>query len=250
MSELKRSKFSQILAGILVNSIYEMKNYPVVLISTVISPLSLLAVVTFVSKGSLLGTAILGGLIMNFFSSGIAMSSDLSHLKNDFKLQDMVVSSPTSSRVYMGGMAAAEVVYSIPSIAILIVLADIYIRPTLTQAGIITVVLLVMFAMSAALGFMLSTISSDVVQSYAFTRLLSLLFTTLPPVYYPITYIPAEFRYLAYLSPTTYAAGIMQEATNYLIVPSIVTILDWVILLGVSAVVLFIAVKKTRWKEI
>ena len=78
--------------------IYEMKNYPVVLISTVISPLSLLAVVTFVSNGNLFGTAIEGGLIMTFFSSGIALQSDLSHLKNDFKLQDMVVSSPTSSR--------------------------------------------------------------------------------------------------------------------------------------------------------
>lgn len=247
---MKRSKFSQILAGILVNAIYEMKNYPVVLISTVISPLSLLAVVTFVSKGSLLGAAILGGLIMNFFSSGIAMSSDLSHLKNDFKLQDMVVSSPTSSRIYMGGMAVAEIVYSIPSIAILAVLSAVYIHPSLTQAAIIIVVLLIMFAMSAALGFMLSTISSDVVQSYAFTRLLSLLFTTLPPVYYPITYIPAPLRYLAYLSPTTYAAGIVQAATGYLSVSTAATVLNWVILIGVSVIVLFIAVKKTRWKEI
>ena len=86
-----------------MNAVYEMKNYPVVLISTVISPLSLLAVVTFVSKGALFGTAIEGGLIMTFFSSGIAHPIDLSHLKNDFKLQDMVVSSPTSSRLYMGG---------------------------------------------------------------------------------------------------------------------------------------------------
>ena len=36
----KRNKFSQILAGVLVNSIYEMKNYPIVLINTVL-PLSL-----------------------------------------------------------------------------------------------------------------------------------------------------------------------------------------------------------------
>lgn len=94
---MKRSRLSQILAGVLVNAIYEMKNYPVVTISTVISPLSLLAVITFVSGGALLGTAILGGLIMIFFSSGIALQSDLSHLKNDFKLQDMIVSSPTSA---------------------------------------------------------------------------------------------------------------------------------------------------------
>ena len=75
---------------------------------------------------------------------------------------------------------------------------------------------MLMFAISVAIGFMLSTFSSDVVQSYAFSRLLSLLFATLPPVYYPITYVPAPFNYLAYLSPTTYAAEIMHSATGYL----------------------------------
>ena len=67
---MKRSKFSQILAGILVNAIYEMVNYPVVLLSAVIAPFSILIVITFVSHGTLFGTAIEGGLIMTFFSSG------------------------------------------------------------------------------------------------------------------------------------------------------------------------------------
>ena len=136
---------------------------------------------------------------MIFFSSGIALQSDLSHLKNDFKLQDMIVSSPTNAKVYMAGMAVAEIVYSLPGIVILIALAAIYLQPSLLQIVILTVVLLLMFAISIAIGFMLSTISNDVVQSYAFSRLLSLLFATLPPVYYPITLVPIPFNYLAYL---------------------------------------------------
>ncbi len=102
---------------------------------------------------ALFGTAIEGGLIMIFFSSGIALQSDLSHLKNDFKLQDMVVSSPTSSRLYMGGMALAEIVYSIPGLVILIALAGIYLHPSLLQIAILSIVLLLMFAISVALGF-------------------------------------------------------------------------------------------------
>jgi ABC-2 type transport system permease protein len=247
---MKRSKLSQILAGVLVNAIYEMKNYPIVLISTIISPLSLLLVITFVSSGALFGTAIEGGLIMIFFSSGIALQSDLSHLKNDFKLQDMIVSSPTSSRLYMGGMALAEIVYSVPALVILIVLAGIYLHPSLLQIAILSIVLLLMFAVSVAIGFMLSTFSSDVVQSYAFSRLLSLLFATLPPVYYPITYVPSPFNYLAYLSPTTYAAEIMHSATGYLNISTNMLILDWVVLLVVCAVILFIAIRKTRWREV
>jgi ABC-2 type transport system permease protein len=227
-----------------------MKNYPIVLLSTVISPLSLLLVITFVTNGNLFGTAIEGGLIMVFFSSGIALQSDLSHLKNDFKLQDMIVSSPTSSRLYMIGMALAEIVYSIPALAILVVLAGIYLHPSLVQIAILSIVLLLMFAISVFIGFMLSTFSSDVVQSYAFSRLLSLLFTTLPPVYYPITYVPESFRYIAYLSPTTYAAEIMHSATGYLNIPVSMVIFDWIVLLLVCAIILFIAVKKTRWKDV
>src|SRR5271169_900747 len=216
-----------------------MINYPIVLLSAVIAPFSILIVITFVSHGSLFGTAIEGGLIMIFFSSGIALQSDLSHLKNDFKLQDMVVSSPTNSRLYMGGMALAEIVYSIPGLVILIALAGIYLHPSFLQIVILSVVLLLMFAISVALGFMLSTFSSDVVQSYAFSRLLSLLFATLPPVYYPITYVPSPYNYLAYLSPTTYAAEIMHSATGYLKISTNMVILDWVILLVVCAVILF-----------
>jgi ABC-2 type transport system permease protein len=248
--KMKRSRLSQILAGVLVNAIYEMKNYPVVTISTVISPLSLLAVITFVSGGALLGTAILGGLIMIFFSSGIALQSDLSHLKNDFKLQDMIVSSPTSAKMYMGGMALAEIVYSIPGIAILVVLVAIYLQPSLIQIAILTTVLALMFAISVAIGFMLSTFSSDVVQSYAFSRLLSLLFATLPPVYYPITLVPYPLNYLAYLSPTTYAAELMHSTMGYLELSTARIVLDWVVLLGVCAVILFVAVKKTRWRDV
>jgi len=227
-----------------------MKNYPIVLISSVISPFSILILVTFVSNGNLFGTAIEGGLIMTFFSSGIALQSDLSHLKNDFKLQDMIVSSPTSSRLYMGGMTLAEIVYSIPSLVILIVLAGIYLNPSITQTAILSIVLLLMFAISVAIGFMLSTFSSDVVQSYAFSRLLSLLFATLPPVYYPISYVPLPYRYIAYLSPTTYAAEIMHSATGYLKIPISLVVFDWIVLLTVCFLILFIAIKKTRWKDV
>src|SRR5208337_4578267 len=227
-----------------------MVNYPIVLISAVIAPFSILIVITFVSHGSLFGTAIEGGLIMTFFSSGISLQSDLSHLKNDFKLQDMIVSSPTSSRLYMAGMTLAEIVYSIPSLAILIVLAGIYLHPSLLQIAILSIALLLMFAISVALGFMLSTFSNDVVQSYAFSRLLSLLFSTLPPVYYPISYIPSPYRYLAYLSPTTYAAEIMHSATGYLKISTNMLIFDWVVLSAVCAIILFMAIKKTRWKDV
>jgi ABC-2 type transport system permease protein len=246
----KRSRSSQILAAILVNSVYEMRNYPIVLINTVLSPLSFLLVIVFVSHGSLIGEAVEGGFIMSMFSAGVALQADLSHLKNDFKLQDMVVSSPTNWMTYMLGMALSEIVYSFPALVVLSVLA--YYFMELSTTGILALigVLLLMFMTSVAIGFTLSTFSSDIVQSFAFSRLISTLFSTIPPVYYPITYIPLPYRYLAYLSPTTYAAELAQNAAGYLHLSSAALALDWAILLAVTVALLIVARSKARWREV
>jgi len=249
-STLKRSKLSEILAAILVNALYEMRNYPIVLINTVLSPLSFLVLIVFVSRGSLVGVAVEGAFIMSMFSSGMSLQTDLSHLKNDFKLQDMVVSSPTTWSTYMIGVAISEIVYSIPALSVLAVLA--YYFLALTAVGILefVAILLLMFFASMAVGYTLSTFSSDIVQSFAFLRLLSTLFSTIPPVYYPITYIPLPFRYLAYLSPTTYAAEIAQNAAGYLPLTLSMVALAWGVLLSVTVALFIIARSKARWREV
>ena len=246
----QRSIFSQILAGIMVNSVYEMRNFPIVLINTVLSPLSFLLVIVFVSHGVLLGEAILGGFIMSMFSAGAGLQGDLSHLKNDFKLQDMVVSSPTTWQMYMFGMALSEIVYSLPALVVLVVLAYYFMNLPTLGVLIFVGVLLLMFLTSIAIGFTLSTFSTDIVQSFAFSRLISTLFSTIPPVYYPITYIPLPYRYIAYLSPTTYAAELAQNAAGYLPLPFIATVVDWAVLLIVTAVLFVVAATKARWREI
>ena len=234
----------------LVNSIYEMKNYPVVLLNTVLSPLSFLLLIYFVSGGRLIGDAIEGGFIMSMFNSGMSLQGDLAHLKNDFKLQDMVVSSPTSPAAYVTGMALAEVIYSVPALAVLTVLAAVYLHPGMIQALELLGVFLLMFLTSIAIGYTLSTFSSDIVQSFAFSRLISTLFSTLPPVYYPITLIPLPYRYVAYLSPTTYAAEISQNATGFLSLSNFGVALAWGVLFVSTGVLALIAVKKARWREV
>jgi ABC-2 type transport system permease protein len=245
-----KSSWSHILAGILVNSIYAMKNYPIVMVNTVLAPFSFLIVITFVSRGQLIGEAIEGGLIMSMFQAGMSLQGDLSHYKNDFKLQDMVVSTPTTSAAYVTGMSLGEIIYSLPAIAVLVVLVAIDIHPSAFEALELLAVLLLMFLISVALGFTLSTFSSDIVQSFAFSRLISTLFSTLPPVYYPITYIPLPYRYAAYLSPTTYAAEIAQGASGMINLSFTSTVTAWIVLVAVSLALLLISAKKARWREV
>jgi ABC-2 type transport system permease protein len=234
----------------MVNAVYEMRNFPIVLINTVLSPLSFLLVIVFVSHGVLLGEAILGGFIMSMFSAGVGLQGDLSHLKNDFKLQDMVVSSPTTWQAYMFGMALSEIVYSLPALVVLVLLAYYFMNLPALGVLVFVGVLLLMFLSSIAIGFTLSTFSTDIVQSFAFSRLISTLFSTIPPVYYPITYIPMPYRYVAYLSPTTYAAELAQNAAGYLPLQFTATVVDWAVLLIVTVVLFVVAGTKARWREI
>ena len=244
-----RGAFSQFLASILINSVYAMKNYPVILINTVLSPLSFLILITLSSGGSLIGEAVEGSLIMTMFSSGTSLQGDLSHLKNDYRLQDMVVGSPASAGAYVAGMTISELIYSSPALAILSVLFYFYVHVTPFQLATIVGVMLLMFLTSVSIGFLLATVSSDIVESFAYTRLLSTLFSTIPPVYYPITYIPMPWRYLAYLSPTTYASEIAQNAAGLARQTPTNIDLAWVVLLAVTAVFFYVSLTKARWRE-
>jgi ABC-2 type transport system permease protein len=240
---------NQLLASILVNSFYEMRNYPVVLLNTVLSPFSFLLIITLASKGTLFAEGIEGGLIMTMFSAGTSLQADLSHLKNDFKLQDVVVATPTSALVYVAGMTISELIYASPALVLLSILFGIYVHVDIAQLGAVVAVMLLMFLSSISLGFLLATISSDIVQSYAFSRLFSTLFSTIPPVYYPITYIPEPFRYLAYLSPTTYASEIAQNAAGLLSVSGLDLTAAWAILIGTTIAFFVVTIKKSRWRD-
>lgn len=243
------NKFSQMLASILVNAIYAMVNYPIVLISTLLAPFSLLIVITFVTHGALLPIAIGGALIMTMIGAGTSLQGDLSHLKNDFKLQDMVVASPTTARIYLVGMAISEIVYAIPAILVLVVLAALYISTSIAGYLEITAVMVVMFIFSVSLGFILSTFTTDIIQSWAFSGILSTILSALPPVYYPITYIPLPYRYIVYLSPATYAAEIVQNITGLVTFDTATIAIDWIVIIAIAAIMTYIAVKKSRWRD-
>ncbi len=162
----------------------------------------------------------------------------------------MVVSSPTTAAVYLFGMSLSELVFQIPSVVIILILASVYIHASVLAAAEVFAVLMLLYAFSIVFGFFLSTFSSDILQSWSFTGILSILLTTIPPVYYPITYIPMPWRYIAYISPTTYAAGIVQNALGYLHSSPMEIAVDWIVVLVLSALLFVVAVKKNRWREV
>ena len=240
---------SQILASILVNAVYAMQGYPAMLISNFLSPVSIIIIVSFVSHGALVGMAIAGAFVTLFVGGGLSIQADLSHLKNDFKFQDMIVSSPTTSAVYFAGMAVSELIFIAPSIAVLLILAFMFIHASVAAVLVISLAIFSMYLFSAAFGFFLSTLTTDIMQSWAFSGILSVLMTTIPPVYYPITYIPMPWRYIAYISPTTYAAGIVQNALGYIHLSAAMQVVYFSIVIAVTLLLLALASSRAKWRE-
>ncbi|MCW1294206.1 MAG: ABC transporter permease, partial [Candidatus Parvarchaeota archaeon] len=245
---MKRNGLNQFYASILANAIYPMKNFPVMLINTILAPFGFLLIIFFVSRGSLLNVAIVGALVMTMVTNGISLQGDLTHLRKDMKLQDMLVSSPLSMGKYLAGMALSELVFSVPNLAILGVLAVLFVHLSVLSGILLAAVMLLVFLFSISLGFFISTISRDILEGWAFMGLISMLLSTLPPVYYPVTYIPLPFRYLAYISPTTYAAMIAQNLIGFLKMSSMMIYLSWIILISVSSILLIFAMKRSRWR--
>ena len=249
MMVMKRNKLSQVWASVLLSAVYWMRNYPISIVASFISPIAIILIIAFVSKGALIGVAVEGALITAFVLNGIMEMTDISHLKNDFKIQDMVVASPTSAFLYIFGMSLSSMVNALPSIVFMLILWSVFVHTTIISALIVFVVVALLMILAISIGFFLATRTSDISQSYQFTTILSLLFTTVSPIYYPISLIPMPYRYLAYLSPITYGAEIIQSVTGYLSISSMNLALDWVVLIGLTAVMLFFAIKDLRWRE-
>ncbi|EFD93058.1 MAG: ABC-2 type transporter [Candidatus Parvarchaeum acidophilus ARMAN-5] len=247
---MKRNNLSQLYASILENKIYLIRNFPVMLFSVILQPLGFLLVIFFVSHGTLLNVAIMGSLIMTMLENGISLQGDLTHLRRDLGMQDMLVGSPLTMVKYFTGMSLSELVFSIPDLIVLGVLAAIFVHISILSAITIVAVMLLTFVFSISLSFFVSTVSKDILEGSGFMSIVSLLLASFPPVYYLITEIPLPFRYLAYLSPTTYSAIIAQKSIGILSISNIIFYLSWVILIGVSLSLLIFAIKKSSWREV
>jgi ABC-2 type transport system permease protein len=260
MSE--RHRLRSFLSIVYLNGILPMRAQPLYLVNTIASPLAFLFFVVVASKGQLLAFGITGGMILTILTTGTGIQADLVHYKQDLKFQDVVVASPVEAPVYVAGMAFSEFVYAIPGLIVFVLLSFIEvpghpsgIQYTLGGSATLFGTLVLVWAFSAALGFTIATYFSDIRETFVFSPLLSLILTTLPPVYYPIQYIPADVRWAAYLSPTTYAADLVHRAlcvpgSLYCEAPSLsAAALDWGVLIGLTAVLFFLAATKARWRE-
>jgi ABC-2 type transport system permease protein len=148
----------------------------------------------------------------------------------------------------MVGLSLGELTFVTPSLAVLIAFFG-YLGLITWSFLIVIPVMLLAWVLSSALGFFLSTFILRSRSAFSVTSLVSTVLTVVPPVFYPIDVIPSNYRFLAYLVPTTHLSILMQAAFGLQTYSSSQLALSWITLL-ISTIFLFgLAAFKARWRQ-
>lgn len=225
-----------------------LRRNPTSLIFTAISPFSLLFVLYVISGGEWTDFAIAGSLVMALVGYGLALGQDISFYKTEYKVQDVFVASPVSPITYMMGLALSELLFGLPA---LIVLASLVVFNGGSILGIpmlVATILLIWGSMSA-MGFFLSSHMLHMRNATQVISFVNVILTILPPVFYPITFMPDVLQPLAYAMPTTHASMMLQYIMGE------PTPAEWSLEFGfavqIAYVIGFVALAKTKaiWRE-
>ncbi|HEX7033580.1 MAG TPA: ABC transporter permease [Nitrososphaera sp.] len=225
-----------------------LRRNPTSLVFTAISPFSLLFVLYVISGGGWTDFAIAGSLVMALVGYGLALGQDISFYKTEYKVQDVFVASPVSPITYMMGLALSELLFGLPALVVLASLVVFNGGSVFSIPLLVTTILLIWGSMSA-MGFFLSSHMLHMRNATQIISFVNVILTILPPVFYPITFMPDVLEPLAYAVPTTHASLMLQYIMGE------PTPADWSLGFGfavqIAYVIGFVALARTKaiWRD-
>jgi ABC-2 type transport system permease protein len=226
-----------------------LRRNPLSMVFSALSPFSILFVLFVVSNGQYTDIAIAGSLVMATVGYGLALGQDISFYKTEYKIQDIFVASPVSSLTYMTGLALSELLFGLPALTALTLLATLLGDGLSTLPLLIFSILITWGAMSA-MGFFLSSHMLHMRNATQIISFINVILAVIPPVYYSIERLPSGLQYLAYSIPTTHASLMIQDSLG-LAVPE-----NWSIYLGLTIqtayLIGFLALARSRavWRDL
>ncbi len=212
-----------------------------------ITPLSVLFLIYVISRGELLPYAILGGLLSVITMNSLSLVADVTFLRLELKLQDLLVSTFVKPLDYLMGHILSNLIFSIPGILVYILLGILYGMFDFIRILWLIFTVIPLLISSSALAFFISTFIPHVRHSWGVASFLSIIFTIIPPLYYPANLIPTTFLYPLMISPSTSAALVLQS-TFELYKTDIIT--NYAILILETVLYLLLALKFSRWRSV
>jgi len=244
-----KQQIRAVFAIVWFDGVLPIRRSPFNLVNFIISPLTILFFIYIFAGPSKVIYALGGGLIAVIVGSCIILETEAAFIRLVARLQDMFVSSPLSSVAYVVGLSIAQLLNGIAGIILFSVLLILYAHLTIVSGLGILFAATITWASISSMGFMISTFARDVRDIWVYSPILTVLLSFLPPVFYPITLIPEQFRFIAYLAPTTYAAGIIQNATGLVQATSGQMLLDFGGGMIYTIILVALAGRLSKWRQ-
>src|ERR671922_2340637 len=231
-----------------VTGILWLRRNPISMVFSAMSPFSLLFVLFIVSNGEYIEFAVAGSLVMALVGYGLALGQDISYYKTEYKIQDFFVASPVSPLTYMTGLALSELLFGLPALVVLTVLA-LYFGTSIINLPLLLSNIILIWGVLSAVGFFLSSHMLHMRNATQIISFVNVILAVIPPVYYSIDRLPLALHYLSYTVPTTHASIIIQYTMG------LPTPKEWSVPLGIGVQIAYLiglivlAKTKALWRE-
>ena len=195
--------------------------------------------------------ALVGAVVMSLAFNGLFVAQSVYYNKHWFRFQDILVASPVSQLSYAAGLSFSTLIVSTPalvlSFAILLAYAPISPLNFLAVLAVVALMWLAMVFVGQAIGLSVRNMR----WANSIPQILGLILGFLPPVYYPLSLLPAFLRPLAMLVPSTDAAQLAKNCFGLLPSPlsPVVVAFSWAYLLCFVSLMALLSVRRAHWVD-
>jgi len=201
--------------------------------------------------GSAALPALVGAAVMSLAFLGLGVAQSVYYNKHWFRFQDILVASPVSALSYALGLSFSSLIGSTPELVLSFSILIYYVPIAPLNFLAVLAIAALMWLGLVFIGYTIGLSVKNTRKANSLPQILGFLLGFLPPVYYPLSLLPASLRPVAMLVPTTEAA---QLAKYYFgLLPTSLSqteiFLSWAYLLGFVVLMAFITARKAHWVD-
>ena len=233
----------------LFDSLPLLRDPMILVLLSMISFLPVLFTFVFTGSGDSTQGALVGAIVLSLAFTGLFSAQSVYFNKHWFRFQDMLVASKVSPASYAFGLSLSTFIVSLPSLVLALgmLLAA---RPVPVLDILLAMVVSIALWISMLFtGFAIGASTKNVRRANSLPQVLSFFLGFIPPVYYPLDRLPASMQPLALLAPTTHAAQLAKHYFGLLNLGPTDILIGWAYMLGFSAIMAFVAMRRAHWTD-
>jgi ABC-type multidrug transport system permease subunit len=226
------------------------RNPMMLVLLAMISAIPLFFMMMFNGGGNMIVHGLIGAMVSSVAFAGV--NSGIQDISWDryVKIREMIVAMPVHPVSYALGIALAPLLVSIPSLIFFGAITAYLGFFTLEALGWIILALILVWAATSTMGFMISTYlyKSSPMLLNNFANLLGIGFIFIPPVYFSEAQL-GNLSWISVIVPTSNVAGLMRSYMGLLPLSTEIVIIRWAVLIIMTASFIVLTTMKSRWRE-